>query len=345
MPLHPRRPKQPKIAVNLVAEHFEPPAPLKTAVLFLVFNRLSVTRQVFEAIRKVQPPRLYIAADGPRAEHPEDARRCAEVRKIATQIDWPCELKTLFRDENLGCRRAVSGALDWFFASEELGIILEDDCLPGRSWFPFAEEMLARYRDDERVMCISANHFHGDMHRPEHSYFFSIYNHCWGWASWRRVWRYYDHEMRHWPDLRSTNWLLHVGYGDAAFKVHWTRVFDMAYEGLRVDSWAYRWTFSCWAQNGLTIIPARNLVTNIGFGPDATHTGLVNKALELPQEELTFPLNHPQTMVRDVDADRWTSINVFGITFPGLIKQTLRRLPIVGESLAAVKRMSACLYR
>ena len=328
--------------MSLVTEHVEQPAALKTAVLFLVFNRPSVTRQVFEAIRRAQPPCLYIAADGPRADHPEDASRCAEAREIATQVDWPCKLETLFRNENLGCRRAVSSALDWFFTTEEMGIILEDDCLPARSWFPFAEEMLVRYRDDERVMCISADHFHGDACRPEHSYLFSIYNHCWGWASWRRAWRYYDHEMRHWPHLRNTNWLLHLGCGDRLFKTYWTRLFDTAYEELKVDSWSYRWTFSCWMQNGLTIIPARNLVTNIGFGADATHT---RSGLELPREELTFPLSHPPTMVRDVDADRWTKVHVFDITLWGLVKQTLRRLPIVGESLAAVKRISACLYR
>jgi hypothetical protein len=250
-----------------------------------------------------------------------------EVRNIATNVDWPCEVKTLFRDSNLGCRRAVSGALDWFFDQEQYGIVLEDDCLPSDSWFPFAEEMLKRFKDDERIMCISATHFHGDTHNPPESYFFSIYNHCWGWASWRRAWQHYDHDMRRWPTLRDTNWLENYGGRSLIFKRYWSRVFQTAYEGKRVDSWAYRWTFSCWAQNGLTVLPARNLVRNIGFGAEATHTSAGNSiAVNLPLQTMEFPLEHPAVVVRDVDADQWTTRRVFGVNALSEIRASIKGL-------------------
>lgn len=303
---------------------------MNAAVLFLVFNRPDVTARCFEAIRAARPPRLYVAADGPRAEREGEAARCDSVRAIATDVDWPCEVRTLFRDENLGCRQAVSGALDWFFAAEEQGIVLEDDCLASPEWFPFAEEMLERFHDDERVMCISASHFHGAAHRPADSYFFSRYNHCWGWASWRRAWAMYDDDMVDWPALRQTAWLRVVGHGSYLFQRYWTRLFDVVREGRRMDSWAYRWTYSCWVQSGLTVLPGRNLVSNIGFDADATHTGAGALDGATPLEGMEFPLRHPLLMMPDHVADLWTDRHIYGITLAsglrGLAADIGRRL-------------------
>ena len=280
----------------------------------MVFNRPDVTAKCFEAIRAARPARLYVAADGARADRQGEAERCEQVRTIATSVDWPCEVKTLFRSENLGCRRAVSGAIDWFFESEPEGIVLEDDCLASADWFRFAEEMLERYRDDERIMCVSASHFHGAAHAPECSYFFSRHNHCWGWASWRRAWALYDSDMAAWPSLRARNWLLGIGYGNRAFASYWLDIFDRVHAGT-INSWAYRWTFSCWSQSGLTVLPGRNLVSNIGFDDNATHTTAGNP-LEgaTPLESLAFPLNHPSRVTPDLAADLWTDRNIFGIT-------------------------------
>lgn len=306
---------------------FHPPLSIDTAILFLVFNRPDTTGKVFEAIRKVRPARLYVAADGPREGRKGEAERCERARKIATSADWPCEVVTLFQEKNLGCRLAVSSAIDWFFEHVEEGIILEDDCVPDPSFFRFTQELLDRYRDDKRVMVISGNHFHGTAHKPSHSYFFSRYNHCWGWASWRRAWQLYDHEMSLWPELRKSDWLLGVGSGSRFFKHCWTETFDQAYAG-KVDSWAYRWTFSCWAQNGLTILPARNLVANIGFGEDATHTqGSNHGGSNLQLEALDFPLAHPLDMVRDVVADRWTDCHMLGMGRWALVKHFIRQIP------------------
>lgn len=313
---------------------------METAVLFLVFNRPETTRRVFEAIRTAAPARLYVAADGPRPNRLDEAARCEEVRRIATAVDWPCTVSTLFRSENLGCRVAVSTAIDWFFEQEPLGIILEDDCLPCHAWFRFAEEMLSRYSDEERIMNISANHFHGDAHQPTASYFFSRYFHSTGWASWRRAWRHYDRDMAAWPRLRNTDWLQSIGVGNRLFLLYWSDIFDMAYSGRRVDSWAYRWTFSCWARNGLTILPARNLLTNIGYGPEATHTTDIDDRLSnLPLEDLNFPLRHPAGVERDTAADLWTDRYFYKISAMHLARGRLERNPIIHAAFRGASRL------
>ena len=295
-------------------------------ILFLIFNRPQLTRQVFAHIRDAGPARLFIAADGPRPDHPDDDNLCNEARKIIDQVDWPCEMLTLFREKNLGCRRAVSTAIDWFFSHVSEGIILEDDCIPDPSFFRYAEELLSRYRDDKRVMVVAAQHFHGNDHTPMHSYFFSRYNHIWGWASWRRAWQYYDRDMSQWPTLKDTDWLLAVGDGNRAFKRYWTEIFNAVHAG-KIDTWDYQWTFSCWAQNGLSILPARNLVTNVGFGKDASHTKGDGRAhANLLMELLEFPLSHPLTMVRDIAADEWTDRHVYGIRDEPEWKKTLRKI-------------------
>jgi hypothetical protein len=310
---------------------------MQTAVLFLVFNRPDTTCQVFEAIRRARPVRLYIAADGPR-DRLGEKELCEEVRHIATAVDWPCEVSTLFQEVNLGCKHAVSDGITWFFQHEEAGIILEDDCLPHESWFPFAQELLDRYRDDERIMNISAQHFHRDAHTPLHSYFFSRCNSCWGWASWRRAWAHYDRDMKLWPALRHTDWLLHIGDGSELFRRFWTRTFDMCHAG-KIDTWDYQWKFSCWAQSGLAILPANNLVTNIGFGANATHTKSRDGINDgLPLEKMEYPLIHPNYMVRDVVTDRWTDHHVYGIGLKDEIMTTLRQLPGV-KSLVKTLRV------
>lgn len=283
-------------------------------VLLLIFNRVDTAEKVISALRKIKPKRIYISSDGPRLMRgggtDEDVYRAREVVK---QIDWPCEIKTLFREKNLGCRLAVSSGIDWFFEYEDYGIILEDDCIPDPSYFRFCYEMLLKYKDDHRVMVVGANHFAGSNHNISTSYFFSRYNHCWGWASWRRAWKFYDRNMERWPSLKETDWLLSVGNGNKNFQSYWTDIFEKAYSG-KIDSWAYRWTFSCWTQNALTILPNANLVKNIGFNDGATHTKTGPHAkINMKLESLEFPLNHPTVMVRDFFSDSWTDKNYFHI--------------------------------
>lgn len=242
---------------------------LEVPILFLVFNRPDTTARVMEAIRTARPQRLYVAADGPRDGKADEAKRCAEVRRLATRVVWPCKVRTLFRERNLGCRHAVSSAITWFFEQEPEGIILEDDCLPSQSFFPYCAELLRRYRDDERIMCITGCNFQQDMKRYPYSYYFSKYNHVWGWATWRRSWRYYDDTMKSYPEYVDYNCFKSLSCS-RGFSNYWRGEFDTVYHRT-LDTWDYVWTFSCWANSGLTCTPRVNLVSNIGFGPDATH--------------------------------------------------------------------------
>jgi hypothetical protein len=284
------------------------------SVLFLVFNRPHTTAQVMAAIRAARPARLYVAADGPREGHHGEPERCAEARRIATEVDWPCQVRTLFRDTNLGCRVGVSTAIDWFFEYEEEGIILEDDCVPSQSFFPYCAELLDRYRDDQRIMCISGDSFQNERPITPYSYYFSRYNHVWGWATWRRAWQLYDPRMEGWTKHTKRPLLEYWGEDDPGFVQYWTDIFDHV-AAQKIDTWDYQWTFCCWAYRGLTCLPARNLVTNIGFGPDATHTQALHRSAHLRREEIEFPLRHPVIVMRDLRADRFTHIHHFGVRF------------------------------
>lgn len=239
-------------------------------VLFLIFNRPETTARVFEAIARAQPRQLFVAADGPRETEDDEAKLCAEVRDIATKVTWECELKVLFRDQNLGCKEAVQSAISWFFDHVEAGIILEDDCLPSSSFFRFCSAMLDRYSDDQRVLMVSGNNFQpaGESVRNA-SYYFSRIYHIWGWATWRRAWKYYD------PDMQELNPalvddVLDTIFPDENLALTWRLTFASARSG-RVNTWDYPWVYSCFLQGGLSIVPALNLVTNIGFG-SGTHT-------------------------------------------------------------------------
>ena len=287
-----------------------PPAPLQTAVLFLVFNRPNTTAQVFEAIRQAKPPRLYIAADGPRANREGEAERVAQVREIATAVDWPCEVKTLFQEKNLGCKYAVSGAITWFFEQEEQGIILEDDCLPHPDFFTYCEAVLYRYAEDERVSVITGNNFQNGEKRGDASYYFSKYNHCWGWASWQRAWKHYQGDLPFWPKwTASASWAKHTP--DKIERRYWEKIFDRVRAG-KIDSWAYPWTASVWYHGGLTATPNVNLVSNIGFGPNSTHTASVDSPLSAIATSYLTMANHPALITQDLEADRYTFDFVFG---------------------------------
>lgn len=279
------------------------PARCESPVLFLVFNRPDVTRRVFERIRQAKPGRLYIAADGPRKTHLDDAHKTAEVRRVVAEVDWSCEVQTLFRDENLGCGRAVKEAIDWFFEHEEQGIILEDDCLPHLDFFRFCDELLEYYAHDERVSVITGDNFQGSRRWGDASYYFSKYNHCWGWATWRHAWQYNDLEIKFWPHWkRSRDWTLKMP--DRIERHYWEKIFDRVYHH-QIDSWAYPWTACTWRYGGLTATPNVNLVSNIGFGPDATHTTCIESSSLSIGAKAIGMITHPQSVVRIQSADRY----------------------------------------
>ncbi len=287
-----------------------PQYPLKTAVLFLVFNRLDTTTQVFEAIRLAKPPRLYIASDGSRGSREGEKVTVQAVRNhVMSHIDWKCEVKTLFREQNLGCKFAVSGAIDWFFENEEMGIILEDDCLPHPTFFRFCEELLERYRDDERIAMISGDNFQFGRKRGDASYYFSRYNHIWGWASWRRAWQHYDRNAKGWPVFRDEGYLDLI-IRDRSERKHWWRVFQSVYEG-RIDTWDYQWVLSAWRQGMISVMPNVNLISNIGFGPEATHTCGASIYSEIKTQAINFPLTHTDIVLPHFKADTFTAREAF----------------------------------
>ena len=274
-------------------------------VLLLIFNRPSTTRHVIDAVRLAAPSRLYVAGDGPRPTHPDDPNRCAAARQVATAVDWPCDVQTLFQDSNVGCRTAVSEAIDWFFDHETEGIILEDDLVPDQSFFPFCAELLERYRHDQQVMAIGGHYRAAQS--PPFSYTFSRYPHIWGWATWRSAWQRYDRNLTAWPALRDTGWL--DTKGGRWFAHGWRQRFDAVADG-QIDSWAYAWVFSLFVHDGLAAVAGRNLIANIGFGGDATHT---HTSIRQPDVgSLEMPLTHPTEVRPDPALDAWIDRKVFG---------------------------------
>ncbi|MFT5663254.1 MAG: hypothetical protein ACI9JR_000637 [Gammaproteobacteria bacterium] len=277
---------------------FTPPAPLQTAVLFLVFNRPEPTAKVFQEIRKAKPPRLYIAADGPRAARDGEAEKVDMVRRIVEKVDWPCDVKTLFREHNAGCKYAVSSAIDWFFEQEAEGIILEDDCLPSQSFFWFCEAMLDRYRNDNRVWQISGTTFFADkITITDADYFFSRYGPIWGWASWRRAWQHYDVELQNWSNMKQPEVMASV-YPSAYERVAKRNIGDALVTN-QIDTWDYQWAFIKAYSSALTILAVQNQIVNIGFGSDATHT--IAKPSSVPAHSFTVsaPIKHPKFVIAD----------------------------------------------
>jgi FkbM family methyltransferase len=274
---------------------------MNTPLLFLIFNRPEPTRRVFEEIRKARPAKLFIAADGPRDTRPEDMDKCRLTREIVQNIDWPCEVKTLFQDKNLGCKIGATTGISWFFDQVEEGIILEDDCLPHPSFFRFCTEMLEHFRHEEKVIMIDGYNIEGTS-ALKASYTFSRYGHLWGWASWRRVWKQYDVTMKIWdkPENRKK---IRQAMNDRYQWNYREWLYNETYLGNK-DTWDYQWESYRLFHGQLSVIPAVNMIQNLGFGADATHTTQLTSHLILPAQEIPFPLVHNPNIVPDDSYDR-----------------------------------------
>jgi hypothetical protein len=273
---------------------------MKAAITLIIFNRPDTTRRVFEALAKAKPKTLLVIADGPRPGRPGEVERCAAARAIVGTVDWDCEVLTNFSDINLGCRRRVATGLDWVFSQVEDSIILEDDCLPHPDFFSFCDTLLDRYREDARIMAIGGTHFSSDHQWGSDSYYFSHYSRIWGWATWRRAWSRYDVDMTALPGFLGR---LHEYVPVRAEAREWGILFRATQEG-QIDTWDYQWQFAILRHQGLTIVPNVNLVTNIGFGPDATHTkDSKDRGATIPVRALG-PLQHPSEILCNEPADR-----------------------------------------
>ncbi len=277
---------------------------LTAPILFLIFNRPATTQRVFNAIRQAKPLRLFVAADGPRIDCLGEIGLCEQTRRIIDSVDWNCEVVTLYRDKNLGCRQAVSSAINWFFSHVEEGIILEDDCLPNQSFFGYCQELLEYYRFDTRVMQICGLNVLKKWNRNGYSYFYSNYGPVWGWATWRRAWKSYDVDMTLWPEIRKKKYFEDFcqNMDEVKFRVE---LYDRVYNG-KIDTWDYQWGFAKMVNRGMSVIPSSNMINNIGFSDDATHTlpECNSPYASMKTFELNLPINHPPYVIRDCQADR-----------------------------------------
>ncbi len=294
----------------MTTQVFVPPSPLQTAVLFLVFNRPDTTKQVFEAIRQARPSRLYVAADGAREGKPGEAELVEQVRQIATEVDWPCEVKTFFRDKNLGCKYAVSSAISWFFENEEQGIILEDDCLPVQSFFWYCEELLNKYKDDENIYLISGDARGSEAIGMQGDYGFCKYPLIWGWASWSHAWSKYDVSLSDWQRVSKESVINNfTDHGPA--KKFWFKTFSEVCSG-NIDTWDYQLVYTLCINQGKCIVPKLNLISNIGFGNNATHTfDIASKDFNRKTFDLRLPLNHNPSSGDEVNINRYFDKNLF----------------------------------
>lgn len=308
-------------------------------VLLLVYKRPQHVARVIEALRAVQCPTLYVAADGPRHDIAGEAARCAAARAAALQVDWPCRVETRFLETNHGCARAVSSAITWFFEHHDRGIILEEDCIPHPSFFRFCDELLEVYADDDRIGVITGNNFQRGHVRGSASYYFSRYPHCWGWATWRRAWARFDFDAcaAYQDDPSPHRSLPALGFSEAAY---WAAMRRLTVAGF-ADSWANRWMHSLWRHDMLTITPQRNLVVNIGFGPDATHTKTTPSQPPDPQA-VEFPLQHPQTVGSDEQADRLIAQTYFKVPKWPLVWLSLAKKTL-GRALGGTTGRNLCM--
>jgi len=236
-------------------------------VLILGYNRPNHINKLIDSLRKIKPSNIFISLDGPK-NISIDIEKCTNVKNEIKKIDWDCKIKRKYNLNNLGCRDSVSRGINWFFKYNKFGIILEDDCIPNKSFFAFCKKVDDKFKNNKNIFTISGSNFFNK--KIKNDYFFSKYNHCWGWATWKRAWKFYDNKLSFWKEWKnSKSW---KSFHDSKVeRKYWTKIFDKT-NMKKIDSWAYVWTCCVWKQYGLTVIPKKNLIKNIGFDSEATHT-------------------------------------------------------------------------
>jgi hypothetical protein len=278
---------------------------IETPILLIIYKRARFAAQLFSVIRTIKPSKLYIAADGPDPSKPDDIRKVEETRAVMENIDWPCSVRKLYRDQNIGVKKAVSSAITWFFEHEPKGIILEEDCVPSFSFFDYCQELLNRYEDNDRVMQISGiNLLENATTDLEESYYFSGFAVNWGWATWKRAWAKYDINLKIWLQYKDHPDFKHLydrRSTDNYFRWRWQTIADEAF-----ISCMLQWDFARKIHSGLNIVPKVNLIRNIGFGQDASHEEFkrpVRWIERVKNRELQFPLIHKEYTLRNAYLD------------------------------------------
>lgn len=261
---------------------------LDTPVVLVIFNRPDFTEVVFRAVAQARPKQLFVLADGPRSR--DEAHLCARTRAVTERVDWDCDVKTDFSEVNLGCRRRCATGFDWVFSQVETAIFLDDDCVPDPTFFPFCELMLEHYCDDTRVMMVTGSNYLERWKAERQSYHFSYFGSPWGWASWRRAWRFYDDTMKSWGDDEIKSRIRDVLANEECFALQ-ARRFDNIYANPNDrHSWDVRWSLARLMQSGLTIVPAVNLISNVGCLGDGVSLPPTHPIANLPTAPISFPL-------------------------------------------------------
>ena len=281
-----------------------------TPIAYIIYNRAEHTRKSFEVLKKLRPSRLFIIADGPKPDNVSDISSVTTVRKITEDLNWDCRVERNYSKVNLGLKSRVSSGLDWVFEQVDKAIVLEDDCIPHPDFFKFCESLLNFYEKNDKISVITGNNFQNHRPNASASYYFTKFCHCWGWATWKRAWKKYDGNIRFWPNWsKSEGWK--QSFSDDSELKYWKSIFESVYLN-KIDSWAYPWTACNWYNNSLSIAPNVNLVSNIGFGADGTHTKSKNHT---SANLSVFPLKnilHPRDVVQDFDADEKDYLYHFG---------------------------------
>jgi len=269
-------------------------------ILLMAFKRPETTKKVFEKIREVRPKKFFFAVDGPRNE--KEKRLVDQVKELAKLVDWKCDFKTNFKKENTGLKEGLIDNITWFFDHVDEGIILEDDCLVDSSFFRFCREMLDKYREDHRIMHIAGSNPHRGWRRNNYSYYFSHYTYSWGWATWKRAWKKIEADNINYNKIKEKGYLKDI-YPKWYERMYLKKGFNLVYSD-KLKSWDHHWLFTSGANSLLSIVPNKNLVKNIGIGPDASNTkGKLNNELSLSSHKMNFPLNHPAFVIRDLTSD------------------------------------------
>lgn len=275
---------------------------METPVAIIVFNRPNLTIEVMNVLRRVKPKHLLVIADGPRSSIEDDVQRCLAVRQLVDKmIDWDCRVDKNYSDINLGCKRRPETGIDWVFERVDQAIILEDDCLPNESFFPYCESLLNKYRYDERVMMISGYCFFSNEHRSDVSYHYSYLASTWGWATWRRAWLLNDPFLTNWSLVVESK-LIERLFPNKIHTKYWYDVFAKILDGRLTDAWDYQWQLSCWVNSGYRIFPTVNLIKNIGYGQDATHT-FTQSVYANSTNTIALPLKSPSLMIKSYELD------------------------------------------
>lgn len=281
---------------------------IEIPIVFIIFNRPETTRQVFEKIKAVKPNKIYIIADAPRENFPSDIEKCKETKAIVENIDWDCDAHRHYSKYNLGCGRNIAQGLNCVFENEEMAIILEDDTLPAMSFFQYCQELLIRYKDDNRIMHIGGTNWHPEVKVTDASYFFSKDAHIWGWATWKRAWDYFDYYMKDYPKFVSSKQyknVINLKREQKYFLNRWGSFYKTNYLSKERSNWDYQWYYTILKNNGLCIWPSSNLVSNIG--PIGTHSNTKSsQGLFFRKVNENYRIEkHPDFILRDLNFDNY----------------------------------------